>query len=276
MSSAGETSKPPVAPALSSFLPANSLPHALLRPSPFLDKLTKWLSTVIGTDQLIMLIQYTLDIITHHMNAHTLTKLLIAAQKFLPLHRLLPAKLPTTPSPLATRLDLLSQKLGDARIFLRLHGIIPTYQWLLSVHDSPPSDPTLATVAKLQTYANMAYFPLENAAYLSSLNILPINKRLETDLWLWSCRFWACHVGLEFVRLYRERQIHNKGKEKEKTGEDERAWQRTWWASLVMNLAYAPQTIHWSIENGVFSTVNVAYLGLISGAAATFLGWQYL
>jgi Peroxisomal biogenesis factor 11 (PEX11) len=276
MSSVGETSKPPVAPALSSLFPADSLPHALLRPSPFLDKLTRWLSTVIGTDQLIMLIQYTLDIITHHMNAHTLTKLLNAIGNFLPLHTQLPAKLLTTSSPLTTRLDLLSQKLAEVRIFLRLHGIIPTYQWLLSVHNSPPPDPTLATVAKLQTYANMLYFPLENAAYLGSLNILPMSKRTETDLWVWSCRFWACHVGLEFVRLYRERQIHKKGKEKEKTGEDGRAWDRTWWASLVMNLAYAPQTVHWSLENGLFSKVNVAYLGFISATAATYLGWQYL
>lgn len=276
MSSGAETSKAPVAPALSSLLPADSLQNALLRPSPFLDKLCRWLSTVIGTDQLIMLIQFTLDIITHHMNAHTLTKLLDLAATLLPLHRKAPRKFAPTPSPLATRLDLLSQKLADARILLRLHGIIPTYNWLLSVHDSPPSDHTLATVAKLQTYANMLYFPLENAAYLASHNILPMGKRLETDLWLWSCRFWACHVALEFVRLYRERQIRMKGKGKEKSVEAERKWERTWWASLVMNLAYAPQTVHWSLEGGLFSVVNVAYLGVISAAAATYLGWQSL
>jgi len=276
MSSVGETSKTPVAPPLSSLFPADSLSDALLRPSPFLDKLSRWLSTVIGTDQLIMLVQYTLDIITHHMNAHTLSKLVIATGNLLPFPPHPAINLSTSPSPLSMRLDLLSQRLADARIFLRLHGIIPTYNWLLSVHDSPPSDPTLATVAKLQTYANMFYFPLENAAYLASHNILPLNKRLETDLWLWSCRFWACHVALEFVRLYRERQIRTKGKGKARSEEDDRAWKRTWWASFVMNLAYAPQTIHWSLEGGLFSVVNVAYLGLISGAAATYLGWQHL
>jgi len=43
-----------------------------------------------------------------------------------------------------------------------------------------------------------------------------------------------------------------------------------------MNLAYAPQMIHWSLESGLFGVVTVAYLGLISGAAATYLGWQHL
>ena len=122
----------------------------------------------------------------------------------------------------------------------------------------------------------MFYFPLENAAYLALHNILPLSKPLETDLWLWSSRFWASHVALEFVRLYRERQIRTKGKGKAREEEDDRAWERTWWVSLVMNLAYAPQTIHWSLESGLFSVVNVAYLGLISGAAATYLGWQHL
>jgi len=246
----------------------------LLQPSPSLDRFCKWIATLVGTDQLMMLIQYTLDIVTHHMDTRGMSRLLSALNKYLPLLGNPSVVLvKAAPSPLSSRLKLLSQKLADVRILLRLHGIIPTYQWLLSTHASPPSDPTLCKVAKLQTYANILYFPLENAAYLGSHSILPMTKRTETDLWLWSCRFWAAHVALEFVRLYRERQIRLKGKEKEKAPEDGKAVRR-WWASLVMNVAYAPLTIHWSLEKGLgFRDVEIGYLGVIAAIASIYLGY---
>jgi hypothetical protein len=233
-----------------------------------------------------MLIQYSLDIITHHMNTHTLTRLLSVLTKYLPILGRGPKvtlksspPLPT-PSPLSSRLKSLSAKLSDVRILLRLHGIIPTYQWLLNTHASPPSDSTLSTVAKLQTYANMLYFPLENAAYLGSHGFIPMSKRTETDLWLWSCRFWAAHVVLEFVRLYRERQIRLMQRESEKSDDKgekvvvEEGGDRTWWAQLVLNLAYAPLTVHWSLEKGLgFRDVDIGYLGVIAAVASIYLGF---
>ena len=209
------------------------------------------------------------------MNKHTLTRLFRVLTNYLPfLAHNRPLKLSATPSPLSTRLKSLSAKLSDVRILLRLHGIIPTYNWMLSTHASPPSDPTLATVTKLQTYANMLYFPLENAAYLGSHDIIPMTKRTETDLWVWSCRFWATHVGLEFVRLYRERQLQLKSKVTGEKSEAEEKRDRRWWAELILNLAYAPLTIHWSLEKGIgFRDVDIGYLGVVAAIASIYLGF---
>lgn len=105
-----------------------------------------------------------------------------------------------------------------------------------------------------------------------------MNKRTETDLWLWSCRFWAAHVCLEFVRLYRERQLRLLQQEKEKceektTGVTEGGMGNKWWAELVMNLAYAPLTVHWSLEKGLgFRDVEIGYLGVIAAVASIYLG----
>lgn len=244
----------------------------LLQPSPSLDRFCKWIYSAYGQDQLIMLIQYTLDIITHHLDVRTTYRLVTIVKRYIPF--LGPSSIivasTTTPSPLSSRLKILSGKLADVRILLRLLGLPPTYQWFLATHASPPSDPILAKVAKLQTYANMLYFPLENAAYLGSHSILPISKSTEISLWVWSSRFWAAHVALEFVRLYRERQIRLKGKEKE-TDDNE---VRRWWASLIMNIAYAPLTIHWSLEEGLFSRdVDVGYFGVIAAIASIYLGY---
>jgi hypothetical protein len=273
MIAAGESSSSQVIPPAMSSPDSSAVLSPLLRPNPALDRFCKWIYSVYGTDQLIMLIQYTLDIITHHMNVHTLSRIFSIMGKFLPfLGTPYPAAVATTtPSPLSTRLKTLSEKLADVRILLRLHGIFPTYQWLLSTHASPPSDPTLAKVAKLQTYANMLYFPLENAAYLGSHAILPMKKRTEIDLWIWSCRFWAAHVALDLFRLYRERQIRLKGKEKEKP--EDVTETRRWWASLIMNLAYAPLTIHWSLENGLLRDVEIGYFGVIAAIASIYLGY---
>lgn len=275
MATTGESSKALIPPAMDLSPPDDPQtipPSTLFRPSQFLDRLVKWLNHLVGTDQLIMLIQYTLEVVTHHMDSNTPFKLMVILNKYLPFFSHPHVKLASSPSPLSTRLKSLSLKLADTRILLRLHGIIPTYQWFLSTHYSPPSDPTLATVAKLQTYANLCYFPLENAAYLGMHDILPMSKRTETDLWLWSSRFWAAHVALEFVRLWRERVIKSKGKGKEKMEERE-AWDKRWWGSLIMNLAYAPQTVHWSVEGGVFSDIHIAYCGVIAALASIYLGF---
>jgi hypothetical protein len=99
-----------------------------------------------------------------------------------------------------------------------------------------------------------------------------MSKRTETELWLWSTRFWAAHVALEFVRLWRERTIALRGKGKEKVGEREK-WDKTWWGSLIMNLAFAPQTVHWSVEGGVLSDIHIAYCGVIAALASIYLGF---
>ena len=119
----------------------------------------------------------------------------------------------------------------------------------------------------------MLYFPLENAAYLASHSIIPMTKRTETDLWLLSSRFWMAHVVLELIRLYREQQISRKGKDAAEKGYSG-TWDRKWWGELIMNLAYAPQTLHWSIEKGVFRDIAVAYFGIVAALTSIYLAWR--
>src|ERR1700737_1305764 len=106
MSSAGESSKLPIPPSMTTASTAPLITSPLFKPSPFLDRLCKWLSSLVGTDQLIMLIQYSLDIITHHMNVHTFSRVLSIIKRIIPLtHAVLPTSLPaSSPSPLSTRL----------------------------------------------------------------------------------------------------------------------------------------------------------------------------
>lgn len=84
-------------------------------------------------------------------------------------------------------------------------------------------------------------------------------------------------MALDFVRLYRERQIRlTEEREKRAKGEKVAAqgWDKTWWAELIVNLAYAPLTVHWSLEKGLgFRDVEIGYLGLIAAVGSIYLGF---
>lgn len=81
------------------------------------------------------------------------------------------------------------------------------------------------------------------------------------------------------MRLYREREIRLQKMETEETGKDKVGEQKMgcdkkWLAQLVLNLAYAPLTVHWSLENGLgFRDVEIGYLGFVATVASIYLGF---
>lgn len=103
---------------------------------------------------------------------------------------------------------------------------------------------------------------------------------------MWSSRFWAAYVGCELVRLLVERAYHEPVVEKVGDGEKEdklRVEQErreaqsksfTWWKDLVSNVAYAPMTLHWSVEEGLLSNVQVGVCGMVAGGAMLADAWR--
>lgn len=202
---------------------------------------------------------------------------------------------------------------------LRIWGLLPILQWQSSLErpETQPQDRRLLAIERLQVLSMLAYYPLEHlctfipvralifvskllcgillaiyagADYLGSHSVVRISPGRLNKLGLWSCRFWAAYVLLQFfhlaednnmlaateraIRLKRRaldaRQVGpqfsgEKGKERaleddvegEREGEDmgerslrmEEAALRTKKDALltetVVNLGYAPLTIHW-------------------------------
>ncbi|KAF2453564.1 hypothetical protein BDY21DRAFT_366853 [Lineolata rhizophorae] len=138
--------------------------------------------------------------------------------------------------------------------------------------------------------------------------------RAQLWLWLWSSRFWAVHVALELVRLAREwalrraekrrlaaapAPVAGAGEARKAAGDgddddgaaaalaadaaalDEKArresWasaDKKWWADLVLNLAYAPLTVHWGLEEGLVSEAVVGLLGTVAGLVSVREKWE--
>ena len=154
-------------------------------------------------------------------------------------------------------------------------GLLPIYQWLTSLERMPPPTRELLTIERLQGWSMLAYYPLEHLYYLRVNGLLPksislpfVSKKIPLDvakLGLWSTRFWALYVFLQFSHLREDFKLlqlrgralsKSKGKAKAVDEEAEKAELANRWDALmnevVVNLGHLPLTIHWYVFSASF------------------------
>ena len=207
-------------------------------------------------------------------------------------------------------LSALSGLIDDHRVFLRLLGLPGILTWAFRTLRSPPEDRTLKTVAGIQVTVNLIFQTMENIAYLASKGVVQGKSWTPTKIktwYTWSVRCWAIHVFLEFVRLVRTRQLEVKEKEVRRQDEgkkmldviggagddadigndigtegkdlilkDEEVKRKEakWWRDVYVNAAWAPLTIHWSLDSGFVGEAGYASLGLIAGVLGIKEAWR--
>ena len=293
------------------YLLALRLRSALTTTDRNLLRLSTLLSTPTGIDVVLCTTSYTLTLV-HALGQRLLDKHLAAVATTLAskaADALLPGETLVAALPAPTSTKLLAQTvasskaiaavIADYRIFVRLWGLLGLYTWARGTYLAPlPKDAgrkdrllrgtTWAAIASC-----VAFQVLENGAYASSKGMLAgaawagdAGKRRETAWWVWSSRFWAAYVGCELVRLLVERACVEPvtegvgdGEKEDKLGvERERreahSKRFTWWKDLVSNVAYAPMTLHWSVEEGLLSDVQVGVCGMVAGGAMLVDAWR--
>lgn len=274
-------------------------------------RLSALLSTPAGIDVVLCTTGYTLTLV-YALGQQVLEKQLTsvateladkAGDVMLPGETLI-AELPTSAST-----KLLAQTVGsskaianviaDYRIFVRMWGMLGLYTWARDTYLSPlPKEATQKEkLLRGTTWAAITscvlFQVLENGAYAASKGMLTseswsgdAGKKRETWWWVWSSRFWAAYVGCEIVRLlieraYKEPRVEVAGDgekedklraEQEKTDSYNKSF--TWWKDLVSNIAYAPMTLHWSVEEGLMSDVQVGVCGMVAGGAMLADAWR--
>lgn len=264
------------------------LPLYLKHTDTSISHLNRILSTPSATDSLLCTIQYSTLASSTLLSTLSLRRLHSQVLSLLSLARALPADTTILIAPsaiqapallrLSQALKALSALISDFRIFVRLWGLLGIYGWAKGLAASPPGDRVLEGVAWAQVLVNVAYQALENAAYLASKGVLPgWDARRQASAWMWSSRFWAAHVGLEFTRLAylwsERRRAGQKGKEKDALGGEEEA-DGAWRRDLVSNAAYAPLTVHWSLEEGMVGDFWVGVLGTVAGGVGFAQVWK--
>ncbi|KAI0749690.1 hypothetical protein C8Q80DRAFT_1163429 [Daedaleopsis nitida] len=266
---------------------------AFLQPSETLNHLVRFLSTWSGSDKLFMIIQYTVKLIVPFLQWRARMQ-----------HGAGLRKAPLSTS--ADRLAKLASIIGDARMFFRIWGLLPIFQWLIALERNPSPTRKIRTIERLQGWSMLAYYPLEHLYYLLSHSVIPdkitlpsltafvpfirtrpSEKNIPLDLGtlgMWSTRFWAAYVFLQLAHLREDSKLlglRERTLSKSKTGaspaekEGIRKRKKALLNEYIVNLAYLPQTIHWSTEKGIFSNdVWLNLLGLVAGIASWKSGWE--
>ncbi|KUJ22018.1 uncharacterized protein LY89DRAFT_638147 [Mollisia scopiformis] len=268
-------------------------PLYLKKTDATISQLSKILSTPSGTDTLLLTLGYG-SLLTSNVLARLslsriqrLSRQLIESAISLPPNTTViidtssipPSRLLIT----SQRLKALSDLISDFRIFARLWGLLGIWKWgkkvLLDLQKEGDKDWTAKRIEAAQVIVNLAYQYLENGAYLSSKGVLGWSKEQQGKAWLWSSRFWVMHVGLDFWRLGREWTMRrNKGKGKEVDhgviSQSEQEWKARWRREMVLNMAWAPLTVHWSLEQGLVSDFWVGVLGTVAGITGLRELWK--
>ncbi|CAD6444164.1 93cc8f81-9989-4c4b-a2eb-35aef874e1f3-CDS [Sclerotinia trifoliorum] len=264
------------------------LPLYLSKTDSVLNHLSKLVSTPSGIDVLLCTVGYSsllasnlLSRLSVHQIQQT-ARLLIEKAITLPPNTTIVLSPATLPIPsnrllvLATRFKALSALITDFRTFGRLWGLLAIYKWAKVTWNSPPKDTFIRKIVQIQVLANLVFQTLENGAYLSSKNILPWDKTKQAKAGIWSVRCWMVHVLLDIVKLgieygNRDKDLAEMKGEKEK---EHREWMERWKKSLIVNLAYAPLTMHWSTEGGLVTEFWVGLLGTVAGGTSLRYLWK--
>lgn len=142
-------------------------------------------------------------------------------------------------------------------------GLLPIFQWLISLERTPPPTKYLQTVERLQGLSMLIYYPLEHIYYLASHSVLPprLSPSAATNnkIAIWSCRAWAAYVFLQFFHLkedwkllkLRERALKRNSEKKfddaSPSSDQVEIAQRkkAILNELFVNIGYLPLTVHW-------------------------------
>lgn len=244
-------------------MPSASILSAKSDASILMQRFARLASSTSGLDRIAMLVQYALTLALPSLLKRTLS----------------PEALLTGKAVGAAQLLVSAKKLrdlcSDYRIFARLVGYPAIHSWGISVYNKSRTSSTGSVphwIEDIQVLVNLAYQPMENAAYLSSHGILPLSKTTENRLWAWSCRMWAAHVFLDLYRLMLVRQTSSK---KANSSMESQKARSDWLREVIINLAYAPLTLHWSAYQGIgLSERQVGALGLVAAIGQISKAWE--
>lgn len=150
------------------------------------------------------------------------------------------------------------------------------YSVVKKQYTDPPKDMIVRVISYAQTLSLGTYYVYENGYYLAGKGVLKGWTAVDIKRWAkTSMRMFLAYVLMEFVKLYRTRQLREARKVKVVDEDEKRvieAEEKVWWKGALMNVAYTPLSMHWASENGLISDGAVGalmtYIGLVKFKAA--------
>jgi hypothetical protein len=148
---------------------------------------------------------------------------------------------------------------------------------------NPDPNPRLQLLSRLQNVVNLVYYPLEHAYWLGLHQVIPMTDQTRDKIGMWSCRFWAAYVMFYFAQLWEEKRIlgvkerllikqnDDKAMTELKVLEEQK---KQWAVATLINTAYFPLTVHWSLEKSSFPDVGVGFFGTVAALSQFYTAWK--
>lgn len=303
--------QPPQQPPSQSQPQPQSQPAKKQRSSPsvaanvdaFLTRLNRCMSTPAGTDAILMFVGYSARLAAELLDTAGRSAIHATAHRLITLAFSLPPRtavllsanpaaaraspLASAALKLATRLRALAALLSEGRVFMRSWALLSMYVWGRSLVQSlkgkdndekkkaSSSGRTLDnTIACTQFAALLVFQALENVYFLGSKGVLPVSPPKQVKALRWGTRAWAVYVGVELGRLFVEHRRKKSAGDVDVSSEEHKAWRDNWQRSVVRNLAWAPLTVHWSLEKGFLNDLTTWSIAYIPAVIAGRNAWR--
>ncbi|KAK7742015.1 hypothetical protein SLS53_004600 [Cytospora paraplurivora] len=270
----------------------------------FLSHLQRCLATPSGIDTLLLFVCYVSRLTGATLTRLSQTLLRRSARELVALVLTLPPKTAVifeTISdkknvPAAARLAaLLGQRLknlgslaSETRTIARLWSLVGMYFWakrltanLLASRDTSEKEDAADDSSRLVTLVDWvqliscaAFQVLENGAYLSGRGVLGWTPAQQSRASAVGSRWLCVYTGLELGKLLAglvAKGRHGAGAEVSAEERDEISALRR---SLAINLAWAPLTVNWSLEQGFLSDLAIGAGGCIPGVLQMRKLWR--
>lgn len=162
-----------------------------------------------------------------------------------------------SPGPETSRFARLGRVVSEARLTLRLFGLLPIYVRVRQLMTSKGMDQVLYFIAALQCSLLAAYQLLENVAFLTDKGVISrqglgrwTGGRVST-MYKIAHRAWFLSIMCDFARLVREAQIFFRRKhiDQNEITEEEAEKAAQWYSDWIRPLAWLPIGWHLSSWN---------------------------
>lgn len=178
---------------------------------------------------------------------------------------------------LESSMKILAGMCSEFRTVSRLWGLLGIYMMCKRNYLSPQKDSILNALAWTQAGTLGLYYFYENGYFLAMKGVLKGWAGADIKRWAKTgLKMFLAYIMLEFVRLYRARQLLDVKKAKAvsaKDNEDVEKEEELWLRTTMLDIAYTPLCFHWSAENGLLSDGWVGALMTFVGAVKFKAAW---
>jgi hypothetical protein len=81
---------------------------------------------------------------------------------------------------------------------------------MIHIEHNPPQTSQLLNIQRIQNFTMILYYPLEHIWWLAYHKVITMSDAQMNKIGVWSCRFWAAYVILQFYHLVIEWRLHKR------------------------------------------------------------------